>query len=177
MAVFKVTSYTKSRGGAKASIRYIETRPGKEGKRLTRLLFGADGVMTRGEAYRLIDKAGRRMLFYRLVVSPDSRREDTRRDLRLWEITKQTMQTLEKRLNQEIAWVASEHNDHTLNRHVHVIAVLRRRLSVQDLKHLRQSATQAALLQRQQLDCRSCGQKLHEENTLKISRKEDGWER
>ncbi len=38
MAIVKAT-YTKSRGGAKASIRYIEHRPGKDGDKITRNLF------------------------------------------------------------------------------------------------------------------------------------------
>jgi hypothetical protein len=152
MAVFKVTSYTKSRGGAKASIRYIESRPGKEGKRLTRALFGADGVMTREQALGLMDEVKKGSLFYRLVVSPNPCVEDSRRDLPLWEITQQIMQTLEERLKQEIAWVAAEHDDHTPNRHVHIVAVLKGRLKVQDLAFLRLSATQAVLSRRQQLD-------------------------
>ncbi len=44
MAIVKAT-YTKSRQGAKASLRYIAHRPGKDGKRATRTLFGTDGVM------------------------------------------------------------------------------------------------------------------------------------
>lgn len=152
MAVFKVTSYTKSRGGAKASIRYIQSRPGREGKRVERQLFGADGVMSREQACRLIDEAKRGALFYRLVISPDPRREDSRRDLGLWEMTQKTMQTLEERFNQKVVWVASAHDDHTPHRHVHVVAVLKRRLYVRDLKFLRQAATRTALLQRQELD-------------------------
>ena len=42
MAVVKAT-YTKSRGGAKASIRYIASRPGRNGEKIMRQLFGHDG--------------------------------------------------------------------------------------------------------------------------------------
>ena len=51
MAIVKAT-YTKSSGGAKASIRYIEHRPGKDGEKVTRTLFGVDGLMGRWQAYR-----------------------------------------------------------------------------------------------------------------------------
>ena len=43
MAVVKAT-FTKSRGGAKASIRYIAFRPGKNGEEMSRQLFGHDGA-------------------------------------------------------------------------------------------------------------------------------------
>src|SRR5512143_923393 len=98
MAVFRVTSYTKEKGGAKASIRYIQGRPGRGGERLTRQLFGVDGAMSREAAYRLMDEAKKGALFYRLVISPDPRLEDTMRDLSLWEMTQKTMRTLEERL-------------------------------------------------------------------------------
>src|SRR5512135_1611818 len=117
MAVFKATSYTKERGGAKASIRYIQGRPGRGWERLTRQLFGADGAMSREAAYRLMDDANKGALFYRLVISPDPHREDDMRNLSLWEMTQKTMRTLEERLKQEIAWVAAEHDDHTEVRH------------------------------------------------------------
>jgi hypothetical protein len=55
MAIVKAT-YTKSRPAAKAAIRYIEHRPGKEGERVKRGLFGSDGRIERGEAYRMIDR-------------------------------------------------------------------------------------------------------------------------
>jgi hypothetical protein len=55
MAIVKAT-YTKSRAGAKASIRYIEHRSGKDGATITRSLFGIDGLMGRDQAYRLIDE-------------------------------------------------------------------------------------------------------------------------
>ena len=56
MAIVKA-SYTTIPAGAKASIRYIEHRPGKDGAKITRKLFGIDGLMGRDQAYRLIDEA------------------------------------------------------------------------------------------------------------------------
>lgn len=151
MAVMKAT-YTKSRAGAKATIRYIEQRPGKDGRKITRELFGTDGVMERRQAYRMIDESQKGAVFFRLVISPDPNREDTRKDLNLWEITEQTMQTLERRLKQEVQWAAAEHDDHAPHRHVHVVAVVKGRLHPRDFQALRETATQAALFQRKERD-------------------------
>ncbi|MCA1600930.1 MAG: transposase [Acidobacteria bacterium] len=151
MAIVKAT-YTRSRAGAKASIRYIEHRPGKDGDKITRTLFGIDGLMGRDQAYRLIDEAPKGSIFYRFVVSPDPKKEDMRRDLHLREVTEKTMQALRDRLKQEVAWVAAEHDDHAPNRHVHVVAVVMGGLHPRDFQAMRQRATEAALCQRQEHD-------------------------
>jgi hypothetical protein len=151
MAIVKA-SYTKSRAGAKASIRYIEHRPGKDGAKITRNLFGIDGLMGREQAYRLINEAGEGSFYYRFVLSPDPKEEDMKRDLHLRGITEQTMQTLMGRLNQEVAWVAAEHDDHAPHRHVHVVAVVPGKLYPQDFQAMLQRATEAALFQRQERD-------------------------
>jgi hypothetical protein len=151
MAIVKAT-YTKSRAGAKASIRYIGERPGKDGAKITRDLFGVDGLMGRDQAYRLIDEAPKGSFFYRFILSPDPKLEDTRRDLHLREVTEKTMQTLQRRLKQEVAWVAAEHDDHAPNRHVHVVAVVKGKLHTRDFQAMRQRATEAALFQRKERD-------------------------
>src|SRR5438105_7843258 len=97
MAIVKAT-YTKQSKGAKASIRYIEHRPGKDGEKITRTLFNADGAMGRWQAYHMIDESQQGSLFYRVVISPDPKGEDSEKDLHLREITEKTMQTLEERL-------------------------------------------------------------------------------
>jgi len=151
MAIVKAT-YTKSKAGAKASIRYIEQRPGRGGAKRSRSLFGIDGLMDRAQAYRLIDQAEDGRVFYRFIISPDPKWEDTKRDLHLRAITEQTMQRLNTLLKREIAWVAAEHDDHAPHRHVHIIACVPGRLTVEDFKLLRQTATQAALFQRKERD-------------------------
>src|SRR2546430_16950376 len=93
MAIVKA-SYTKSRAGAKASIRYIEHRPGKDGAKITRNLFGIDGLMVRDQAYRLIDEAPIGSVFYRFILGPDPKEEDLRLDLHLRGITERTMSRL-----------------------------------------------------------------------------------
>jgi len=151
MAIVKAT-YTKQRSGAKASIRYIEHRPGKDGEKITRTLFGSDGAMGRYQANRMIDEAEKGSIFFRIVISPDPTREDTKQDLHLREVTEKTMQTLEERVQKQVQWVAAEHDDHTPKRHVHVLAVSRGRLNRGDLKDIIQQATDACLAQRRALD-------------------------
>src|SRR5512143_282478 len=117
-------NYTKSRAKIKASIRYIAHRPTREGERLTRVLFGENEVIDKKQAYQMIDEAPRGTVFFRLAISPDSKREDTRRDLDLRAITRKTILALEERLNRRIQFIAAEHNDHTPNRHVHAIVMV-----------------------------------------------------
>jgi hypothetical protein len=151
MAIVKVT-YTRSKGGAKAAIRYIQHRPGRDGEKATRELFGADGVVDRQEAYRMIDDAGKGSIFFRIVISPDPEREDTYQDLSLREITSQTLLNLGERVQKAVPYVAVEHDDHAPHRHVHVLALVKGRLNTQDFQALRETATDVARFQRQERD-------------------------
>jgi hypothetical protein len=108
--------------------------------------------MDRQEAYEMIDETGKGTVFFRIVISPDPATEDTERDLLLGEITAQTMMQLEERLRKAVPYVAAEHDDHAPHRHVHVIACVNGRLNTQDFQALRQTATETALLQRQERD-------------------------
>src|SRR5437763_15180070 len=121
MAIVKA-NFTKSRGSADANIRYIQHRTGKDGTRIVRSLFGSDGTMNRGEAYRMIDEAEIGSIFFRLKISPDPTKEDTKRDLFLQEVTNKTLDTLGARIGTSLSYVASIHDDHTHLRHVHVYA-------------------------------------------------------
>ena len=151
MAIFKAT-YTKSSAGAKAAIRYMQHRPGKEGERITRVLFSSDGLMGRYAAYDMIDGAAEGSSFFRFVMSPDPAKEDTQKDLALRDITKRTMDTLEERLGKSVSWVAAIHADHAPHRHVHILAVVEGRLQPQDFQALRKTATDVSLAQRKELD-------------------------
>jgi hypothetical protein len=62
------------------------------------------------------------------------------------------MQTLEERLQKEVSYVAAEHDEHAPHRHVHVLALVKGRLNTKDFQALRQTATDAALFQRQERD-------------------------
>ncbi len=150
------TNYTKSRGAAKANIRYIQHRAGKEGARVNRTLFGLDGAMGRLQAYRMIDSADHGSVFYRIIISPDPDKEDTREDLRLREVTETTMLALGNHIHKPIAWVGATHADHTDIRHVHVLAVVTGRMPTQVFRSLPQvliqEATKESLTQRRHLD-------------------------
>ena len=168
MAIVKA-SFTKSSGGAKASIRYIEHRPGKDHTKITRTLWGWDGKMERKEAYAMIDEARRGSYFFRFVISPDPVKEDTHKDMYLRDLTEQTMLGLEERLQRSIHFVAATHDDHAPHRHVHLVAIVPKKLQVQDLQAVREMATEAALDQRRQRD-----------NIVEQSRekgKEQAWQR
>ncbi len=147
MAIVKVT-YTKVKAAAKKTVRYIAHRPGKDNAKTARALFGNDGVMGRQLAYRMIDAAAADTFFYRIVISPDPRREDTHNDIHLWELTDQTMMHLAERLGNDVLYVAAEHNEHTPHRHAHALALVPQRLQKADLAALRSAATEAAVLQR-----------------------------
>ena len=151
MAIVKA-SYTRTGGSAKASIRYIENRPGKDGAKSRRTLFTADGKVERGDAYTMIDQASKSSYFFRLVISPDPQREDSDNNLMLRELTAQTMASLEDRFQRPLQWVAAIHADHAEHRHIHAIAIVPERLQVQDFKRMRSAATEEALAQRRQLD-------------------------
>jgi hypothetical protein len=155
MAIFKA-NYVKrgktAKAIAKAGIRYIQHRRGKDGQTITRTLFNNDGSMERHEAYRMIDEAKKGSLFYRFVLSPDPKQEDNNHDLDMRDIAMQTMLALEERVGQPILWVGAVHDDHAPHLHAHLIAVVPKKLSVKDFAALRQRTTEAALEQRRYLD-------------------------
>jgi hypothetical protein len=146
-----IANYTRSSGLAKANIRYIQHRRGKDGEKSKRALYGIDGVMERGQAYELIDEADKGAVFFRIKISPDPETEDTNKDLHLPEITTHTMLKLEERLGKPVPYVAADHH-HTDVRHVHVLACVRGRVNTPDLQALTQTATQTAFEQRLERD-------------------------
>jgi hypothetical protein len=155
MAIFKANHVKRGRDAtkrAKASIRYIQHRRGKDGEKITRTLFNSYGPMDRDEAYSIIDDAPKGSYFYRFIVSPDPKREDHNHDLDMRDIATQTMLALEELLGAGIQWVGAIHDDHAPHLHAHLIAVVPKRLYVKDFKALRQKATEAALEQRELLD-------------------------
>ena len=69
MAVFRITSRTWTPDAAKATVRYIKHahRRQEEQSDKPRQLFGRDGEpLTKAQAYRLIDRAGRSTTFFEL---------------------------------------------------------------------------------------------------------------
>lgn len=74
------------------------------------------------------------------------------KDLNLWELTQLTVLKLEDRLKKQIQFFATEHNDHTPNRHIHMMAIMPEKLGVADLEFLIKTSTDIALFQRQEKD-------------------------
>jgi hypothetical protein len=159
MAIVK-NNYVKPNGAekakAKATIRYIQNRPGRDNIKTSRTLFTSDGSIGRHEAYRMIDEAEQGSVFFRLVISPDGKKEDTNRDLRLRDVTAHTMLQFEDLIKQQVQWVATVHADHTPLRHVHIVAIVPARMQKEEFHRLpqvlRQAATDACQEQRQELD-------------------------
>ena len=156
MAIVKANYVRKGKSErvtAKANIRYIQERPGRDKEKLTRPLFNNAGVLGRLEAYQFIDEEGRKgRFFYRLKLSPDPVKEDTKRDLNMQKLTRQMMQSLEKRLKTTIPWAGALHDDHTDIRHVHILAAIPRRLQKYELESLIREASTICQEQRRELE-------------------------
>ena len=157
MAFFKARYVKKGKAEhkrAKATIRYITHRPGKDRENIFRQLFGHDGALEKEDAYAAIDQAAKGTYFYRMIINPDPKKEDTRRDLYLPGITKQTILRLEERLDLvgKIQFFGAVHNDHSPLRHVHLLVLVPGKLPKDVIADLHQAATDEALSQRQQLD-------------------------
>ena len=157
MAVVKA-NYVKQGMGererAKATVRYIQHRRGKDEQTVTRTLFGREGALNRQEAYRIIDEAPKGSFFYRFIISPDPAREDRNHDLDMRDISVQTIKALEDLVGRKepLEWIAATHSDHAPHLHTHVLAVVPKRLYQADLNYLRHYATKATLEQRRYLD-------------------------
>jgi hypothetical protein len=169
MAIVKA-SYTRSRAKIKAALRYIVHRPGREGERLTRTLFSGEKTLSKADAYRLIDET-RGMTFFHLKINFHPTWEDTRKDLDLPAITRQTIATLQERFNRPIRYFAVEHNDHTDLRHIHAIVLMKlsrgERIGRQDWQACREEASAQALLERRSLDAVRRYQKTLQRNLSK----------
>ena len=174
MAIMKTNYVFKDkdeRKVAKDFIRYIEHRPGKDHEQMWRTLFGDEGrPLGRWQAFRFVDEAPKGRYFYRIVVSPDSEKEDTQRDLPLREIIKETMRTLQERRDTPVEWIAAIHDDHTDKRHIHALAVVKGRLKKEEIEALRDSATAEAQLQREAHDL------MRDVAQLQQYRQEQEWE-
>ncbi len=151
-------------------MRYIQFRAGRDGQKVQRTLFGIDGAMSRIDVYQMIEEAEEGSKYFRIKISPDPGKEDTNRDLSLWEITKQTIESAERKLGKEIAWVAAVHDDHTQIRHLHVLAIAKTR-SLVSAPAMIQSATEACRQQRLELD------RTWEQNKQQEQERGEIWER
>jgi len=146
MAIFRITSRTRRPDLAKRSIRYIVHRRGREQPTITRTLYDNYGITDKYQAYSRIDRRGEWATCFRTVISPDPLVEDAKRDLDLRALTEAAMRQLQLRLRETpVSYFAAMHTDHSNNRHIHVLLLLKQhQLSKADLKALRTAATENA---------------------------------
>src|SRR4051794_33568730 len=160
--IVKVTSYTKIRKTAKATVRYIMHRPNREGSRAARDLFGEDGFMEKYHAYAMVDGAQKGSVFYRVALSPDPSKEDTFKDLDLVWLTQAAIRHMKEKLktdfhcDKDIQFFAAVHGDQSEVRHVNAVLIISGRLTKEQFralpKLLRQAAYSEAMKQRRELD-------------------------
>src|SRR5918994_5456666 len=135
--------------------RYVTHRRGGEGERISRPLFGRDGALSKQQIYDMIDKARRGAVFHKFVINFHPVKEDTRKDLNLWEITRKTLEQIKTQFGDSVPFVATIHHDHTLLRHIHDFFIVEGRLNKEEfakIKGLWKIASVEAWRQRTRLD-------------------------
>ena len=154
MAIVK-SKYVRDKSRIKAHLRYITHRRGMEGERMTRPLFGKEGALSKQQIYAMIDAAKRGAVFHKFVFNFHPLKEDTNKDLRLWEITRKTLEHINTQYGQSVPFVATIHDDHTLLRHVHGFFIVEGKLNREEFKKIKglwKVATAEARGQRKRLD-------------------------
>jgi len=154
MAILK-SKYVRGKSRIKAHLRYITHRRGLEGERMNRPLFGPDGALSKLQIYDMIDATGRGAVFHKFVINFHPHKEDTRRDLNLWEVTRKTLEHIKTQYGQSVPFVATIHDDHTALRHVHGFFIVEGRLNREEFKKIKglwKIASFEARQQRRRLD-------------------------
>src|SRR5688572_10468319 len=154
MAIVKAR-YVRGKSRIKAHLRYIIHRRGMEGERITRPLFGKDGPFSKQHIYDMIDAARRGAVFQKFVINFHPVKEDTRKDLNLWEITRKTLEQIKTKFGNSVPFIATIHDDHTLLRHIHGFFIVEGRLPREEfakIKGLWKVASAEAWRQRNRLD-------------------------
>src|ERR671914_1752729 len=154
MAIVKA-KYIRGKARIKAHLRYITHRRGLDVGRITRPLFGRDGPLTKQQIYDRIDATRPGVVFHKFVINFHPVKEDTRKDLNLWEVTKKTLEHIKTQFGDSIPFVATIHDDHTLLRHIHGFFIVEGRLPKEEftkIKGLWKIASAEAWRQRRRLD-------------------------
>jgi hypothetical protein len=154
MAIVKA-KYVWSKPRIKAHLRYITHRKGGEGERMSRPLFGKDGALSKQQIYDMIDNARRGAVFHKFVINFHPTKEDTRKGLNLWEVTRKTLEQIKTQFGDSVPFIATIHDDHTLLRHIHGFFIVEGRLSKEEfakIKGLWKIASAEAWRQRTRLD-------------------------
>ena len=136
MAIVKA-KYIRGKSRIKAHLRYITHRRGMEGERMSRPLFGRDDALSKLQIYDMIDATKRGAVFHKFVINFHPLKEDTRKDLNLWEITRKTLEQIKTKFGDSVPFVATIHDDHTALRHVHGFFIVDGRLSKEEFSKVR----------------------------------------
>src|SRR5687768_387953 len=154
MAIVKAR-YVRGKDRIKAHLRYMTHRRGEEGERITRPLFGREGALSKQQIYDMIDNTRRGAVFHKFVINFHPVKEDTHKDLNLWELTRKTLEHIETQFGDSVPFVATIHDDHTLLRHIHGFFIVEGRLNKEEfrkIKGLWKVASAEARRQRRRLD-------------------------
>jgi len=154
MAIVK-NKYVRGKARIKAHLRYISHRKGLDVGRITRPLLGRDGPLSKLQIYEMIDAVRRGAIFHKFVFNFHPVKEDTRKDLNLWEVTKKTLEHIKTQFGNSVPFVATIHDDHTLLRHVHGFFIVEGRLNKEEfskIKGLWKIASAEVWRQRRRLD-------------------------
>ena len=154
MAIVKA-KHIRGKARIKAHLRYITHRRGMEGERMSRSLFGRDGALSKLQIYEMIDAVRRGAVFHKFVFNFHPVKEDTRKDLNLWELTRKTLEHIKTQFGDSVPFVATIHDDHTLLRHIHGFFIVEGRLSKEEfakIKGLWKVASAEVWRQRSHLD-------------------------
>src|SRR5918997_4373380 len=136
MAIVK-SKYIRGKDRIKAHLRYITHRRGMDGERMSRPLFGRDGPLSKQQIYDQIDAAKPGAVFHKFVFNFHPVKEDTRKGLNLWEITRKTLEQIKTKFGNNVPFVATIHDDHTLLRHIHGFFMVDGRLSKREFAKIK----------------------------------------
>ena len=136
MAIMK-SKYVRGKSRIKAHLRYITHRRGIDGERMSRPLFGREGALSKLQIYDMIDAPNRGAVYHKFVFNFHPLKEDTRKDLNLWEITRNTLELIKTKSGDSVPFVATIHDDHTALRHVHGFFMVEGRLSKEEFSKVR----------------------------------------
>src|ERR671917_910095 len=154
MAIVKA-KYVRGKARIKAHLRYITHRKGLDVGRITRPLFDKDGPLSKLQIYEMIDAVRRGAVFHKFVFNFHPVKEDTRKDLNLWELTRKTLEHIKTQFGDSVPFVATIHDDHTLLRHIHGFFIVEGKLPKEEFKKIRglwKIASFEARRQRRRLD-------------------------
>ncbi len=104
---------------------------------------------------RATDAVSRGAVFHKFVFNFHPAKEDTRKDLNLWEITRNTLVHIKAQFGESVPFVATIHDDHTLLRHIHGFFIFEGRLPKEEftkIKGLWKVASAEVWRQRKRLD-------------------------